>query len=107
MKIFKSIFRFDYPLAYKILDKLGEYLENINNTTKEGPFSDGSGKVDLIQHALSFNAKVNEDVFTLNLNLNTFNAVIEFQNGTEVKTLCKHPLFQFSENIIKKIRRRP
>ncbi len=103
MKIFKSIFRLDFPLAYKILDKLGEYLEIINDKTREKPFSAGKGNVNLLQHSLSHSAKVADDAFTLNLDLKTFNAVIEFQNGHDIDNLAKHPLFHFSDEVIEKL----
>lgn len=103
MKVFKTIFRLDFPLAYKILDKLGEYLELINSRTNQPPFSDGKGNINLLQHALSHTAKVADDAFTLNLDLKTFNAVVEFQGGTDVDTLAKNPLFHFADEVIEKL----
>lgn len=103
MKAFKTIFRLDFPLAYRILDKLGEYLELIHIKTNQNPFSEGKGNVNLIEHSLSYNAKVADDIFSLNLDTKTFNAVIEYQGGSELNVLAKHPLFILADEVIEKL----
>lgn len=109
-KIFKSIFRLDFPLAYKILDKLGEYLEIINSEATQEPFLGGQGNINTTQHALAYTAEINRhdsekdnDVFTLNLNLKTFNAVIEFPDGCDIGRLDKSPLFSLADKLIEKL----
>jgi hypothetical protein len=103
MRIYKSIFRLDFPLAYKILDKLGEYLELIKNKTDENPYSKGRENIDLVRHSLSHTANIGENTFTLNLDLKTFNAVIEFQDGISVDKLYKIELFSLADEIIEKL----
>jgi hypothetical protein len=102
-KIFKSIFRLDFPLAYKILDKLGEYLEIIDKQATEPPFTKGNGNVDLLQHSLTYNGKVGDDAFTLTLDLKTFNGVIEFLKGCDIGELARFPLFNFADELIHKL----
>jgi hypothetical protein len=103
MEVFKTIFRLDFPLAYRILDKLGEYLELIHVKTAQAPFSNGKGNVNLVEHSLSYSAKVGDDTFSLNLDTKTFNAVIEYQDGSAVNTLAKHPLFSLADEVIEKL----
>ena len=103
MKIFKTIFRIDYPLAYRILDKLGEYAELIQLKTSAEPFTKGGTNINLLQHSLSHTAKIAENIFTLNLDLKTFNAIIEFQEGLASDKLVKIPLFKLADEIIEKL----
>lgn len=103
VKVFKIIFRLDFPLAYRILDKLGEYLEVIKEKTEADPYKDGTGEINLLQHSLSFTSKIKNNIFSLNLNLKTFNSVVEFQDGINISEISKFPLFQFSDEIIEKL----
>lgn len=103
MKIYKTIFRLDYPLAYKILDNLGGYLEFIRKRTSQKPFSNGIGNINLLQHSLRHSGKVGDDPFTLNLDLKTFNAVLEINNGQEIGNLSKNPLFKLADDLIEYI----
>jgi len=104
MKVFKTIFRLDFASsAYKILDKLGEYYELIDKKINQKPFSEGKGNINPLNHSLTQTAKVADDILTLNLDLRTFNAIIEFQNGKDVDELAKNPLFPLADQIIEKI----
>ncbi|MCP4105076.1 MAG: hypothetical protein GY749_06005 [Desulfobacteraceae bacterium] len=103
MKIFKTIFRLDFPPAYRILDKLGEYSELIHTKTDKEPFTKGIGNINLLQHSLSHTSKIGDDTFTINLDLKTFNSVIEFQDGLNIDKLVKVPLFGLADEIIEKL----
>jgi len=103
MKIYKTIYRLDFQLAYKILDKLGDYLHDIEERFKEKPFSSGKGNVDLIQRALSFFSALGDDRFIINLDLTTLNGAIDFQNGVEIDKLSKNPYLVAVDSIINKL----
>ncbi len=90
-------------MAYRILDKLGEYAELIQLKTSAEPFTKGSANINLLQHSLSHTAKIGENIFTLNLDLKTFNAIIEFQDGLDSDKLGKIPLFALADEIIEKL----
>lgn len=102
-KIYKAIFRLDYPISYGIVDHLGEYLEFISNKTDQKPFSESKGTLDMIAHSIVNSCKIGNDVFTLNLSIKAFDAVIEFQNGIDFQKLAKCPLFSLADEVIEKL----
>jgi len=102
-KIYKAIFRLDYPMSYGIVDHLGEYLEFIQNKTDQEPFSKSIGRLNTVSHSISNDCKIGNDVFSLNLSIKSFDAVIEFQNGIDIKKLPKCPLFSLADEVIEKL----
>jgi hypothetical protein len=102
-KIYKAIFRLDYPISYRIFDHLGEYLEFISNKTDQPPFFESKGVLNIVSHSIVNNCKIGNDVFTLNLSIKDFDAVIEFQDGIDIKKLPKCPLFSLADEIIEKL----
>ena len=100
VKIFSSIFRIDYQLSYKILDHLGQQLEEIIDRTKEKPFSETNGKIDLLNHSISSQGKVNCGRYLLNLSINSFDGTVENKDGYEIDRYCKNPVFNLADHII-------
>lgn len=103
VKIFKSIFRVDYQLSYKILDRLGQQLEEIVDRTKDKPFSESRGNIDLLNHAISSHGNIYDGKYILNLSINTFDGTIESSEGFEIDRYCKSPLFKLADDIISEL----
>jgi hypothetical protein len=101
--IYKAIFRLDYPISYRIVDRLGEYLEFITNKTNEKPFTESNGALSMANHSIAHNSKIGDDVFTLNLDVKSCDAVIEFPKGLEISKLNKCPLFSLADEVIEKL----
>lgn len=102
-KIFKTILRLDFPMVYRLYDKLGEYLELTHLITSEKPFIKGKGELNTLNHSMHNTSKIGEDIFTLNLDLKTFNTVVEFKDGLNISKLNKSPLFSLCSEFIKKL----
>lgn len=103
MKIFKTIFRLDFPVAYGILDKLGAYLEFLTSKTRQKPFEAIRTDIDLSQHSITCTAKVVNDFFNISLDLSTLSGFIEFQNGKNINGIAREPIFTLAEELIQKL----
>lgn len=103
MKIYKSIFRLDYPISFSILDRLGEHLEFIYNKMQKPDFENIKNDINLQNHSINSHGVVGEDEFNLHLSLNTFNAVIEHKEGLNITTLAKHKIFLLADDVIERL----
>lgn len=90
-------------MAYRILDKLGEYLELIRTKTDKEPFEKSRSNINLRQHSLTHTSEIEGNPFTLNLDVKTFNAVIEFENGLDLDKIAKVRLFSLADELIEKL----
>ncbi len=103
MKIFKTIFRLDYPLSFSILDNLGKQLEFIDQNTSIPPYNKTTGNVDLINHSITHSGNINEDIFKIHLSLKSFYGMVEYHQGYKIENLSKHKLFELSDKVIKNL----
>jgi hypothetical protein len=102
-KIYKAIFRLDYPLSYSIVDRLGEYCEFINNKTAHEPFAESKGVIEMNRHLIIFDSKINDDRCVLNLDIKSFNSGIDFPKGCDISSLARFPLFSLADEVIEKL----
>ncbi len=103
MKLYKTIFRIDYPLSYSILDNLGNNLEFIHIKTKESPFTDATSDFNIAQHRILHRAKINNDSFQIHLSINNLVTSIEYNKGYDINLLAKHPVFELTQQVIEKL----
>lgn len=103
MKIYKAIFRLDYPLNYALLDKLGEHLEFIKKETKSNNFKSVKYDINLINHIITTSGLFGEMPFILNITLKNFDGTLEFTNGLELQEISKLKFFNFIDLVIKKL----
>jgi hypothetical protein len=98
---YKTIFRLDYDLSFRLLDYFGHITEVVHKATSVAPFSNTHTELNLAQNSFSTTARCGEDGFKFNLSLTTMNAVIEHSNGTDVSTLHNHPALKLADLVIK------
>lgn len=103
MKIYKAIFRLDYPLNFVLLDRLGEHLEFIKEKTKVTGFTSVKYDINLVNHLITIMGSYEKNPFTVNLTLNDFDGVIEFTDGILLNDLPKLKFFGIIDNIIKEL----
>lgn len=92
MKLYKSLFRLDYPLSYSLVDRLGNHLEFLmDNSLNNKAFQNIGGELKLGgNHTCYHYGSVKEDNFRTVLNPTTFNSSIEHYEGLNLKELHNH-----------------
>jgi len=103
MKVFKDIFRLDYPISYSLIDRFGEQLEFITQQTSEAPFKNFGGEFDIANHSITAKGQLNEDRTLIKLDVRTFHAVTEHKDGLEIEKVKKYPLFELADKIVERL----
>lgn len=98
---YKTIFRLDYDLSFRLLDYFGQFTETVHKETSTAPFSETHTELNLSQHSFSTTAKCGNDAFKFNLSLKTLNAVIEHPQGIDVGSLHSHPAIKLADVVLK------
>ncbi|HEY2405221.1 MAG TPA: hypothetical protein VGI10_04425 [Polyangiaceae bacterium] len=97
MKLYKSIFRVDFPLCFGIIDRLGKYSDFLHKTTQRLPFVDAKSEVNLVNNTLANSGRVDNDHYRFGLTITSLDAVTEHTDGVEVGELAKHPVFEVGD----------
>lgn len=100
MKVFKAIFRIDYPLCYEIVDNLGKQLQKIHENTQGEPFGQVRNQINQIEHSIKSSGLLGEDRFALNLSMKSFDFIVEFKAGVSLEDLAKNQIFKLSKIVI-------
>lgn len=103
-KVYKTIFRLDYPISFKIIDNLGEYAEFLHSDSlQKAPFVDGKTNIDLTSHRISSTGSVDKDMFSFTLSITSLDAIIEHGVGVDVGSLSKHPVFDLANKLLPRL----
>lgn len=79
MKIYKAIFRLDYPISYKVVDSLGSYLDFITQKLQKKPFKNFNNSIDFVLHALSSQAELEDgSICRFNISIKAIDVLVEF-----------------------------
>ncbi|MFH0899221.1 MAG: hypothetical protein V2A73_01200, partial [Pseudomonadota bacterium] len=69
MRVFKSIYRLDFPLCFALVDSFGKYAERIHEAAGAEPFKRHKTNVDLLNHVVTSQLTVREDRSQFSLSL--------------------------------------
>lgn len=103
MKVYKTIFRLDYPLSYGLVDGLGHRLEFLmTNSQNKAPFTEVGGALNLgQQYSLVHHGHYGEhNRFSTTLGPKTFNSNIEHYKGCDLQELHSNALFKLCDKLI-------
>jgi len=103
MKIYKSIFRVDFPLNYSLMDKLGDEFQFMKSITSVEPYNNIQGNVDLNSRSIILHGALGKDRFTVNQTLNSFDFIVEYNEAIDFTRLSNHPILEFTDKVIKRI----
>ena len=104
MKIYKAIFRIDYPISFKIIDSLGSYLDFLSQKLKSKPFSNFQSNIDFLNHSLEAKSKLEEDgICRFVLSPKAIDVLIEFKKGLDIEKLIKNPVSEVYDETIKRV----
>lgn len=103
MKIYKSIFRVDFPLNFSLMDRLGDEFQFMKSITSVEPYNGIQGNVDLNSRSIILHGAINKDKFTVNQTLNSFDYIVEYSEPTDISRLSSHPVLEFADKVVKRI----
>ncbi len=104
MKIYKAIFRLDYPISYKVVDSLGSYLDFITQKLQKKPFKNFNNSIDFVLHALSSQAELEDgSICRFNISIKAIDVLVEYKSGMEIELLSKNAISEVFDEIVKKV----
>ena len=77
-RVFKIIFRVDFPLNFGLLDRIGYFADFIQTFVRREPFKDVTTGVDVVNQSVAGNGKLGDHTFRLNLTLASLDCIVEF-----------------------------
>lgn len=102
MKIYKTIFRLDYPLNYSLIDKLGSHAEAISQEGKKMGLEQKLA-LNLPGHIVTSSGHQGEDYFMITVTPQTVVGVIEHYSGCDLNSLHNHSVLKIGDSIVKGI----
>jgi len=102
MKVYKTIYRLDYPINYSMIDKLGLHADKIAQDAKKMNL-DLTFALNLPNHIVTASGHQDEDYFMITVTPQTVTGVIEHYSSCNLNDLHSHPVVQIGGNVIKEI----
>ncbi|MBF0238123.1 MAG: hypothetical protein HQM12_10480 [SAR324 cluster bacterium] len=103
MLVYRWIFRIDY-LCYQILDQLGKYSQLIDDIAIRNAGTDKRNlNVDSQNHIISLSSESSKSIYKINLSVNSFNGVIDYQDGISLDKISSEPVVKIVDQILEKM----
>jgi hypothetical protein len=107
MRVYKSIYRLDFPLFFSLVDNLGMYAQLLGKETADRPFDARGIDLNLAEHKVSARLLVNNDKALVNLTLKSFDFIVEYSGGVPLGEAFKHPIVALGASIIEALQKAP
>jgi hypothetical protein len=107
-RIFRSIYRLDFPPSFALVDRMGEYAAFMAEEVGVNPLLQKKGtRLDLLNHVVTSNLTAGEDRAALSLTLNSFDLQVDYKVGNALGEAHKHATVEFATELFRKIQGLP
>lgn len=103
MKIFKSVFRLDYPVNYIIIDHLGEQFDSLISILKKDEYKIIQPTYDVSTHSIRINAEQERFFYNLEITPVSISGDIEYKNGKIIDSSNSEKFFKAVDSVLAKI----
>lgn len=103
VRVFKTVFRVDFPTKFALLDRIGATADLIQGFVRRDPFKDVSMAVDVVGQSVTATGKMGEHSFRLHQTLASVDGTVEFTKPGLPLGASVPALLELAESVVSSI----